>query len=330
MAAEASHLRRTVAAAGLGLVMAVSGCGLSVTRPADPEVTPYSRPALRQGEAADYMESYSDRLGRALANDGEGLDQEQSGPLLDRTRAELLIAKGEDNKLGVAQFDSVVAGGPVFQDYPLWFIGFGHAADEEAGTQALLVTRESAASDWKAVQGLFIPNDQVPTLVSDENGAVAAAPSSFVQTQTTVNQTLVGYLAGGDKKDVDAAGIEMIGTAFDDFRKYVSSYSDGDNAFDSVNSDCKPYEDIDLNATALSTQDGAVGFGEVRCTITLEVAGDYAVTLSEAIKAVVQGDADGNKVTIETSVPYVVKTSGGAVQVIGSDWFLLEARTEKT
>ena len=145
------------AAGASAMALVLSGCSqlpLPIAQPAEPELTPYERPALRPGDAGTFMTDYTEALDATLAGDQEELDGIQTGPLLGRTRAEVLIARAEEQTLSAVAFTEVVAGGPMFDEYPMWFIGFGDPGEGES-VQAMLVTRESAAEDWKAAQSLF-------------------------------------------------------------------------------------------------------------------------------------------------------------------------------
>lgn len=309
--------------------LVLSGCGLPVAKPETPEIVQYSRPGIRRGEAAEYMQNYSDRLGAALAGDPKELDAIQTGPLLDRTRAEMAIAEASDTDLKAPRFDQVLAGSNRFTSYPMWFMAFGHVDKKDAGTQAMLVRRENASSEWIAVQSLFVPENQVPGFEVDEEGSVQQAPADFSSTIDSVSQGLAEYLSDGDQKHLTDAGGKAQGDAFKEFRAYVGSYKTGENAFDTVESECRVYDAVDLKQYTLKTLDGAVGFGEVRCTLTLEVPAEFAVTLPKAVQAVNTSDERGNRVIIDASVPILVRQSGETVNVIGSDWFLLESRMEE-
>lgn len=324
------YARRALSVGALALTsgLVLSGCGLPVAQPQHPHIEKYTRPGVRQGEASQFLESYSDRLDKSLDGDQKTLDQLQTGPLLDRTRAEIAVAEKTDTNLSSPKFSSVLAGSPEFDKYPMWFMAFGEVDKKDAGTQALVVTRESATDDWTVVQGLFLKNDQVPGFEVDENGAVARAPGEFSAQTGTASDAVAKYLSDGEKKHLADAKVTPEGDGFDEFRKYVDGYTSGDNKFDKVDTTCKTYDQVKLDQYALETTDGAVGFGEVRCEITLEVPPEYAVTLPEAVKAVQTSDEDGNRVIIDTSVPLMVRKTD-TLKVIASSWFLLESRTEK-
>ncbi|WP_146004736.1 hypothetical protein, partial [Brevibacterium paucivorans] len=57
-------------------------------------------PPLRAGDGSEFITDYTKKLQKALADDGKGLDEIQGGPMLDRTKAEVLVAKAEKKKLG--------------------------------------------------------------------------------------------------------------------------------------------------------------------------------------------------------------------------------------
>ena len=314
----------------LAVVTAVtlSGCGLPVAQPQQPEIEKYTRPGIRKGEASKFLKDYSDKLDDALKDDHKKLDQIQTGPLLQRTRAEVAIAEKTDGELSSPRFSSVLAASPNFEKYPMWFVAFGAVDKKDAGSQALLVTRESATEEWTVTQALFVPDDQVPGFEVDEGGSAERAPGGFAKKLADTSDVVAKYLSDGKKEHLEGAKISTEGKAFSDFRDYVDSYSEGDNAFDKVSTECKPYEDVDLSAYTLATTDGAIGFGEIRCTLTLEVPAEYAVTLPKAVEAVKTSEEKGNRVIIETSVPFMARESDG-VKAVGTGWFMLESRTEK-
>ena len=327
-AAPKNRTARGVSALAVVTAVSLSGCGLPVAQPQQPEIEKYTRPGIRQGEASKFLKGYSDQLDEALKGDHKKLDQIQTGPLLQRTRAEVEIADKTDNKLSSPRFSSVLAASPNFDKYPMWFIAFGAVDKKDAGSQALLVTRESATEEWTVTQALFVPDDQVPGFEVDEGGSAQLAPGGFTKKLSDTSDAVAKYLSDGKKEHLDGAKITTEGDAFSDFRKYVDSYSKGDNKFDKVKTECKPYEDVNLAKHALKTTDGAVGFGEIRCSLTLEVPAEYAVTLPKAVEAVKTTEEKGYKITIETSVPIMVR-DGKDTKAVSTGWFLLESRTEK-
>ncbi len=56
----------------------------------------------------------------------------------------------------------------------------------------------------------------------------------------------------------------------------------------------------------LKTEDGALGMGEVRCTLTIKVPEDYSLDLGDTIEAVKTNDKNGNTVKVDTAQPYVI------------------------
>lgn len=327
-AASKNRTARGVSALVVVTAVSLSGCGLPVAQPQQPEIEKYTRPGIRQGEASKFLKGYSDQLDEALKGDHKKLDQIQTGPLLQRTRAEVAIADKTEDKLSSPRFSSVLAASPNFDKYPMWFIAFGAVDKKDAGSQALLVTRESATEEWTVTQALFVPDDQVPGFEVDEGGSAQLAPGGFTKKLSDTSAAVAKYLSDGKKEHLDGAKITTEGDAFSDFRKYVDSYSKGDNKFDKVKTECKPYEDVNLAKHALKTTDGAVGFGEIRCSLTLEVPAEYAVTLPKAVEAVKTTEEKGNRITIETSVPIMVR-DGKDTKAVSTGWFLLESRTEK-
>src|SRR5699024_10695222 len=159
------------------------------------------------------------------------------------------IADKADQKLRAPNFTEVVAGSPSFTDYPMWFYAFGTADEkstdgDEQLTQVMLVTRESASAEPLVRSSAYIPTEQMPTLidgkVKDSKGK-SGAPD--------------GLKEGG----------------FKGFRDYLGGLRDKDSGFDEVDVDCKPYDDLDFEDMTLSTDSGAIGMGEVRCTLTIKV-----------------------------------------------------------
>ncbi|MGW9826881.1 hypothetical protein ACUXNS_001890 [Brevibacterium pityocampae] len=317
-----------VGASAMALVL--SGCSqlpLPIAQPAEPELTPYERPALRPGDAGTFMTDYTEALDATLAGDQEELDGIQTGPLLGRTRAEVLIARAEEQTLSAVAFTEVVAGGPMFDEYPMWFIGFGDPGEGES-VQAMLVTRESAAEDWKAAQSLFVPREAVPTLLAGGDGAVPLAPDAHQDVAAAAAAQLDGFLETGTLPESPVEFAYPTDT-FSSFREYVDQFSEGDNAFEDVGVTCEPYTEVPLSTYALETEAGAVSFGEVQCTITLSVPGDFSIDMGTAVEAVMTSDGGGNTVQIDASLPYLLTSAGAENTVYGSDWFLLSAQTSE-
>ena len=82
MSRRARILPLAAGSAALGLVL--SGCG-DIPQPTRPELTPYERPAVGQGEAAEFLTTYAQELDAALGDGPEAVEQLQTGPLLERT-----------------------------------------------------------------------------------------------------------------------------------------------------------------------------------------------------------------------------------------------------
>lgn len=322
---------RVLAAAIIG-ALALSGCGLSIPRPSDEPLEPHQRPALRDGEASAFLESYDAKLSEALSGDVGGLDAIQTGPLLERTRAEVLIAEANDRTLSAGSFTDIVAGGPTFDSYPMWFMAFATASPESVpesegdpeNVQAMLVTRESASSEWQAAQSVYIPEELAPTLVGDQTGAVKIADAAQGEAATAVETAASEYLSTGTMPE--APGVpDLSSTRMSELRDYVDGLSDGDTGFSDVDVECAPYEDVPIDGYGLATEAGGVSFGEIRCSLTIEVPEDYSVDLGPDIEAVKTGDGDGSPIRIDVSQPYLLQTGGDAASVYASGWFMLSS-----
>ncbi|QQT70831.1 hypothetical protein I6I57_08335 [Brevibacterium casei] len=318
---------RTRAATALTLTtgLALSGCAaLPVAQPHTPNVTPYERTAVRSGEAGDFMTAYTESLDKILADKGEGLESIQGAPLIDRTRAQIQIAEKTKQKLRAPNFTEVVAGGPSFEQYPMWFYALGTTDGDEKLTQVQLATRESASTQPIVRSAVFIPADQAPTLLADANGAVEVAPKAFSESMTTSADEVASYLADGKPDKVK--GLDQGG--FKSFRDYLGGLRDKDSGFDEVNAECKPYTEFDFASMTLTTEQGALGMGEVRCTLTIKVPEDYSLDLGDTIEAVKTNDKDGNTVKVDTAQPYVIMQNGEELTAVASDWDILSSRIE--
>lgn len=310
--------------AGLGVTaLVLSGCGAGFPQPTRPELTPYERPALHPGEAGEFMAAYSESLDAALKEDAGALEQVQTGPLLERTRAELLIAENAGTTLGAPGFADVRAGGPVFEEYPLWFMAFATPQEDETDSaEAMLVTRASAAEDWVVAQSLYIPEESLPTVLANEQGAVAEAPPEHGELADSVTAQAVEYLQTGEAPDgapdFAAAGLE-------DFRDYVAELGEEDTGFTDLTVECSPYDEIPLDDYALATQDGGVSFAEVRCGITVNVPDDYFVDLGEEIEAVMTTEEEGGVIRIDVAQPMLVTSAGETAQVASPGWYMLSS-----
>lgn len=327
----AGHRVRTLRwASGMALgALVLSGCTpVQVARPERPDVEPYTRAPLQEGQASRFVSDYSKSLNEALAEDGEGLEKIQDNPLLDRTRAEAKIAKANDKTLSAAALSSVVAGGPSFDKYPMWFVGFAASAQKGQGSQVMTVVRESASDPWKVSQSMFVSTDEVPKLRAEQDGSVPAAADSFGSLMNSSANQLSEELASGKAAAKPAA--EQSGGAVKSFRSYVDGFAKGENAFKNVTTKCSPRPD-DSGLKALATaDDGGVALGQVNCTTSFSVPNDYAVNMGKAVKAVMTTAADGKKIEISTVIPFMVVQSGGSATMVTSDWFLKSAKTSKS
>lgn len=324
--------QRARKATGIGSVVTLgvlAGCSpLPVAQPSSPNLTEFERPALRAGEAGEFLTSYTERLDASLKGDEDQLDKIQAPPLLDRTRAEILIAKAGKTELSAVNFDQIVAGGPSFAEYPMWFIAFGKPAESDETVQAMLVTRESAGEDWQVTQSLFVPQENVPTLVAGGTGAVEQSGKEFTELGTTANETLQQYLETGEIPENDQS-IEYASDAFTGFRDYVDEMAGNDEAFEDTKVTCDPYDQatVPLASHGLKTETGDVSFGEVRCAIELKVRSGGSIDVGEELEAVMTSDLEGGRLVISTSIPYMLLGSEQTNLIVGSDWFLLEAQT---
>lgn len=320
----------TAALAGLGLLSGCSGAP-PIARPAVPQSSEYTKEPLRAGDGSAFITDYTKKLQKSLADDGKGLDQIQAGPMLDRTKAEVLVAKAEKKKLGTVGFDKVLAGGPAQSDYPLWFFAFASSDDADAGTQALLVMRASANDDWSVQQGLFIDGKRVPKLAL-EDGQVAPADKQYAvdfgESVTAVKDFLSGAKGdgGGALKDYDLSG-----DGFKSYRAYVDEYAKDSKSFKRVESQCQPYTEIDFENYAAETESGgATSMAEMRCTITIEVPKDFNFSLPKQVSAITTGKKSGNRVEIEASIPFMIETGDGKTKLTSSDWFPLSGKQTST
>lgn len=324
--------QRARKATGIGSVVTLgvlAGCSpLPVAQPSSPNLTEFERPALRAGEAGEFLTSYTERLDASLEGDEDQLDKIQAPPLLDRTRAEILIAKAGKTELSAVNFDQIVAGGPSFAEYPMWFIAFGKPAESDETVQAMLVTRESAGEDWQVTQSLFVPQENVPTLVAGGTGAVEQSGKEFTELGNTANEALQQYLETGEIPENDQ-NIEYASDAFNGFRDYVDEMAGNDEAFEDTKVTCDPYDEatVPLASHGLKTETGDVAFGEVRCAIELTVRSGGSIDVGEELEAVMTSDLEGGRLVISTSIPYMLLGSEQTNLIVGSDWFLLEAQT---
>lgn len=316
-----------IATAGVMVTgLALSGCtALPIAQPKTPEITPYERTAVRPGEAGKFMTGYTEQLDKILAEEGEGLESIQGAPLIDRTRAQILIAKKSKQDLSAPNFTEVVAGGPSFEKYPMWFYAFGTSENEDL-TQVQLVTRESASSSPVTRSSVFIPKDQAPTLLADGKGAVPVAPQEFSDQMEPAAQGISDFLVNGKLEGESVTGLDAGG--FKSFREYIGELRGEESGFDKVDVQCKPYSDFYFPSLALSTEGGAVGMGEVRCTITIEVPDDYALDLGDTVEAVKTNDKDGKTVVLDTAQPYVLVKSDETLKAVSTDWDMLSSRVE--
>ncbi|SMX84545.1 hypothetical protein BANT918_01447 [Brevibacterium antiquum CNRZ 918] len=318
---------RMVTAVSLTTGLALSGCtALPVAQPHSPDITPYERTAMRPGEAGTFMTGYTESLDGILNDGGAGLEKIQGEPLIDRTRAQILIAKKAKQKLRAPNFSEVVAGSPSFTEYPMWFYAFGTAKGDEKLTQVQLATRESASTDPIVRTASYIPTDQMPTLMADGHGAVEPGPDAFNEEMTTTADQVSKFLVDGKADKADADGLKEGG--FKDFRGYLGDLRGKDSGFDKVDVSCKPYEKLDFTSMTLSNERGAIGMGEVRCTLTIEVPDDYSVDLGDTIEAVKSNDKDGNTVKVDTAHPYVLMKTGDELSAVATDWNVLSSRFE--
>ena len=315
---------------GTGLVL--SGCAnMPIAKPSSPDVTPYERTAVRPGEAGKFMTNYTESLDKTLGDKGTDLDKIQAAPLIDHTRAQIQIADKAKQKLRAPNFTEVVAGSPSFTEYPMWFYAFGTADKKSTDgdkqlTQVMLVTRESASTDPLVRQASYVPTDQVPALMADDQGAVEEAPEEFSSDLTTASGDVSSFLVDGKAKSGGPEGLKEGG--FKGFRYYLGDLRDKDSGFDKVDVDCKPYEDLKFEDMNLSTENGAIGMGEVRCTLTIKAPSDYALDLGDTVEAVKTNDKEGDTIKVDTAHPYVLMKTGDELTAVATDWNVLSSKVE--
>ena len=327
MSRRARILPLAAGSAALGLVL--SGCG-DIPQPTRPELTPYERPAVGQGEAAEFLTTYAQELDAALGDGPEAVEQLQTGPLLERTKAEMLIAEKTDQTLGAVGYTDVVAGGPMADSYPLWFMAFAtpdkaaEGEDAEDEIQAMLVRRDSAAEEWKVVESVFVPAASQPTILADETGSVATAPEAHTEAADRVAAQAAEYMQSGKVPDGAPAFPDA---GFQDFRDYIDELGAEDTGFSDVGAECAVDTEAGLSDYALATEGGGVSFAEIRCTITVNVPESYFVDLGDDIDAVMTADGDGSTITITAGQPMLTTTEGEEVTVSSPGWFILESAT---
>lgn len=323
---------RTVTAAMMGTGLVLSGCAnMPIAKPSSPDATPYERTAVRPGEAGKFMTNYTESLDKTLGDKGTDLDKIQAAPLIDHTRAQIQIADKAKQKLRAPNFTEVVAGSPSFTEYPMWFYAFGTADKNSTDgdkqlTQVMLVTRESASTDPLVRSASYIPTDQMPTLMADDSGAVKKGPEDFADDMTTASGDVSSFLVDGKAKSGGPDGLKEGG--FKGFRDYVGDLRDKDSGFDKVDVDCKPYEDLKFEDMTLSTENGAIGMGEVRCTLTIKAPSDYALDLGDTVEAVKTNDKEGDTIKVDTAHPYVLMKTGDELTATATDWNVISSKVE--
>ncbi|WP_309132368.1 hypothetical protein [Brevibacterium sp.] len=321
---QRKRMLRVGTAMTLGSGLALSGCGvLPIAQPDNPDITPYERTAIRPGEAGKYMTEYTESLDKILKEGGNGLESIQGAPLIDRTRAQIQIAEKAKQKLTAPNFTEVVAGGPSFQEYPMWFYAFGTTNGDDKMTQVQLVTRESAVAKTIVRAASYIPAEQAPTLLANGRGAVDTAPKDFTDAMAPSAEKVSAYLVDG-KADKSLGGLEEGG--FKSFRDYLGQLRGEDSGFDEVNAKCQPYSELDFSSMTLKTENGAIGMGEIRCTLTIKVPDDYSLDLGDTIEAVKTNDKDGNTVEVDTAHPYVLVKSDDSLKAMAIDWDVTSSR----
>ncbi|MGO1440430.1 MAG: hypothetical protein ACTHVY_10120 [Brevibacterium yomogidense] len=314
----------TVVAGGLVTGLALSACA-DIPQPSRPELTPYERPAVRSGDAGSFLTNYAESLDQALGEEPGALEPLQTGPLLERTRAEMLIAEQTGTTLGASSYTDVVAGGPMFGEYPMWFMAFATPEGEESDdVEAMLATRDSADADWKVAESVFVPAEAQPTILADQQGAVELAPDAHTEAADAVVTQASEYLTTGDVPE-GAPNFEEAG--FKDFRDYVGELGAEDTGFSDVGVECAPYEDLPLEDYALATEGGGVSFAESRCTITVNVPESYFVDLGDEIEAVMTSDSEGDVITIDVAQPMLITTEGDTASVYSPGWYMLSSET---
>lgn len=313
-----------VLAGGVVTGMVLSACA-DLPQPARPELTPYERPAVRSGDAGTFLTNYAESLDGALREEPSALEPLQTGPLLERTRAEMLIAEQTDTTLGASSYADVTAGGPTFGEYPMWFMAFAAPSGEDSEeVEAMLATRDSAAADWKVAQSVFVPAEAQPTILADQHGAVQPAPDAHTDAADSVVTQASEFLASGDVPE----GAPDFGEAgFKDFRDYVKELGAEDTGFSDVAVDCAPYDEVPLGDYALATEGGGVSFAEARCTLTVNVPESYFVDLGDEIEAVMTTDSEGSVITIDVAQPMLITTDGDAASVASPGWYMLSSET---
>lgn len=318
----------SAAAGALAAGLLLSGCG-DFPQPTRPELTPYERPAIREGDASRFLTTYAEELDAALRESPEALEPLQAEPLLERTRAEMAIAEKTETTLGATGYTDVVAGGPVFDGYPLWFMAF--ATPEETGdedgpaeVQALLVQRASAADDWKVRESMFVPAEAQPTILADETGAVATAPQAHTDAAAQVVGQAAEYLQTGK---VPNGAPDFSKGGFKDLRDYVDELGAEDTGFSDVGVECAADTESGVEQMALATEGGGVSFAEIRCTLTVQVPESYYVDLGDDIEAVMTTDDQGSVITITVGQPMLATTAGEQVAVYSPGWFMLSSAT---
>ncbi|SMY12702.1 hypothetical protein [Brevibacterium jeotgali] len=309
---------------GLVTGLALSACA-DIPQPARPQLTPYERPAVRSGDAGSFLTTYAESLDQALGEEPSALEPLQTGPLLERTRAEMLIAEQSGTTLGASSYTDVVAGGPLFSEYPMWFMAFATPeGDDSEEVQAMLATRDSAAADWKVAESLFVPAEAQPTILADQQGAVEQAPDAHSEAADALVGQASEYLASGD---VPEGGPNFEEAGFADFRDYVADLGADDTGFSDVGVECAPYEEVPLGDYALATEGGGVSFAESRCTLTVNVPESYFVDLGDEIEAVMTTDSEGSVITIDVAQPMLITTAGDTASVFSPGWYMLSSET---
>ncbi|WGW12962.1 hypothetical protein LWF01_04100 [Saxibacter everestensis] len=314
----------TFAALSVGTVV-LSGCAMPV-QPSKVEVTPPSKVAMSKGDGPELIASYTESLNKSYQDNLAGIDDLQGEPLLTRTKADQIIREKTGEKATVFGYSDVTVAAPRLDEYPLWAIARATPNGAEKTSQLLLVVRESSTSDWKVLQSVFGPKNDIPAFIGKQDGSVAVATDADVEAINGAVNVASDFLETGKKPE---QGTSVDAAAFADYRDYVSNFKKKDSGFSSVETRCEPFADADLTSHAIEAKDNALALAEVRCTLTVKVDESFSLDLGTAIEALLGDKNEGSTVEVTTSHPLVVWVNDKGEATLGTDdWSLIGASTK--
>ncbi|AYY12238.1 hypothetical protein EF847_05470 [Actinobacteria bacterium YIM 96077] len=303
-------VQRTAVIVGIG-AFALAGCA-ELPGEADHEAHT-TVAAVTPEAAAAFFEHYTEVNNEANAEqDAELIASVETGPLLTSSQMGYEVQQAQDgDPIEPFTVEPSLIAAPEFDSYPMWFFAASEP-EGDAGGSYHLVTREDAASPWKAALSTYPPAEADVPLPETDDGVATIADDSTAEQGMEVLDALVTYAEDGEEPDgIDLADAGGVNGLPDHGLEIVEGPEDPVT----VEQNCSLRND---DVRWLATDGGALALATIACTQDVSLEDDFSLTLESDGYGTLPGDTPLTAMTLTHGVTFLVAVNDdGSAAVYG-------------